>query len=94
MPPLQDIAEFLGCQAFGRITPPTGIDFRGKTIVVTGANAGLGLDACKHLARMHASCIILACRSIERGQAACDEIYKSTATSRERGPDLTSGRSI
>ena len=45
-------------------------DLSGKTVVVIGANAGLGFEAAKHFARMNPGRIILGCRSKERGEAA------------------------
>jgi retinol dehydrogenase 12 len=45
-------------------------DLSGKTIVVIGANVGLGFEAAKHFARMNPDRIILGCRSKERGEAA------------------------
>jgi retinol dehydrogenase-12 len=48
MPPLKDIKNFLGGQTFGTTFVPDQ-DLSGKTIIVTGANTGLGLDCAKHL---------------------------------------------
>ena len=45
-------------------------DLSGKTVVVIGANVGLGFEAAKHFARMNPNRIILGCRSKERGEAA------------------------
>ena len=45
-------------------------DLSGKTVVVIGANVGLGFEAAKHFARMNPDRIILGCRSKERGEAA------------------------
>ena len=45
-------------------------DLSGKTVVVIGANIGLGFEAAKHFARMNPDRIILGCRSKERGEAA------------------------
>jgi retinol dehydrogenase 12 len=45
-------------------------DLSGKTVVVIGANVGLGFEAAKHIARMNPDRIILGCRSKERGEAA------------------------
>jgi NAD(P)-dependent dehydrogenase (short-subunit alcohol dehydrogenase family) len=44
-------------------------DLSGKTIIVTGANVGLGYEAVKMLSRMNAE-VILASRSIQRGDEA------------------------
>jgi retinol dehydrogenase-12 len=45
-------------------------DLSGKTVVVIGANIGLGFEAAKHFAQMNPDRIILGCRSKERGEAA------------------------
>ena len=45
-------------------------DLSGKTVVVIGANVGLGFEAAKHFAKMNPDRIILGCRSKERGEAA------------------------
>ncbi len=44
-----------------------------KTIIITGANSGIGKAAAIQLARMGAS-VIMACRSVERGQKALEEV--------------------
>ncbi len=48
-------------------------DLTGKVAVVTGANRGIGLETARELARKGAD-TILACRSVERGQRAIDEV--------------------
>ncbi|OLZ42155.1 short-chain dehydrogenase [Natrinema saccharevitans] len=48
-------------------------DQSGRTIVVTGANSGIGLEATRELARNGAT-VIMACRSAERGADAADGI--------------------
>ena len=45
-------------------------DLSGKTVVVIGANIGLGFEAAKHFAKMNPDRIILGCRSKERGEVA------------------------
>ncbi|MEL7309365.1 MAG: SDR family NAD(P)-dependent oxidoreductase [Pseudomonadota bacterium] len=47
----------------------------GKTIIITGANIGIGLETAKELARRGGR-IILACRDPQRGQAAVSEVKK------------------
>jgi len=54
-------------------------DLSGKTVVVTGANSGLGFEATAVFARKGAR-VVMACRSTDRGAAAADEV-------RERVPD-------
>ena len=48
-------------------------DLTGKVIIITGANSGIGYEAAKEFARKGAK-TILACRSIEKAQAAQDQI--------------------
>ncbi|XP_054028206.1 retinol dehydrogenase 13-like [Dryobates pubescens] len=52
-------------------------DLTGKTVIVTGANSGIGKCVAMDLARRNAR-TILACRSQERGQAAVEEIRAAT----------------
>ncbi|TFK54202.1 NAD(P)-binding protein [Heliocybe sulcata] len=53
-------------------------DLKGKTVMVVGANTGIGLQAAIHFASMNASKVILACRSEERGKKAVAEVEKAT----------------
>ena len=48
-------------------------DLSGKIIVVTGGNSGLGFEAVKAFASKNAQ-VIMACRSIEKGEKAKDEL--------------------
>ncbi len=49
----------------------------GKTILVTGANSGIGLATAKSLAKMGAQVVML-CRSREKGEAARAEVIEAT----------------
>jgi len=50
-------------------------DLTGKTIIVTGANTGLGYESVKAFARNGAN-VVMACRSIEKGEAARKQIVR------------------
>ena len=47
----------------------------GKTAIITGANTGIGLETAIDFAKRGCR-VILACRSVERGLAAVDEVKK------------------
>ena len=49
------------------------IDLSNKTIVVTGANSGIGLETCFHLAYLNAS-LIMACRNEQKALDAKNKI--------------------
>jgi len=52
--------------------------YEGKTVIVTGSNIGLGLEAARHITRLGAEKVILAVRSIEKGEQAKKSIEEST----------------
>ena len=59
-------------------TPPyPEASFQGKTVLVTGANRGLGLEATRHFVRLGASKVIMAVRTISRGENAKMDILNS-----------------
>ncbi|OCL01883.1 short-chain dehydrogenase [Glonium stellatum] len=55
--------------------------FKNRTVIVTGSNCGLGLEASRWLVRLGASQVILACRNIEKGNAAAKDIQATTSCS-------------
>ncbi|KAJ4483524.1 hypothetical protein J3R30DRAFT_1794668 [Lentinula aciculospora] len=49
-----------------------------KTVIVTGANTGLGFEAAKHFARMNPGKLILACRNEDKGKQAVQKLMHDT----------------
>ncbi|RMJ21457.1 KR domain-containing protein [Aspergillus sp. HF37] len=64
-------------QFFAHIPNPTS-SYAGKTIIVSGSNTGLGKEAARHFARLGASRLILAVRSLDKGHAAKADIEATT----------------
>lgn len=69
--------SFLYSQLFVKLPEPTK-DFSDQTIIVTGSNTGLGLEAARHLSHLNAALIILAVRNPAKGKAAKQSILAST----------------
>ncbi|KAJ7139182.1 short-chain dehydrogenase [Mycena epipterygia] len=57
-------------------------DLTGKTVMVLGANTGIGFEATKHFATMNPGRLILACRSESKGQAAVEKLKAATGYTR------------
>lgn len=53
------------------------LDLTGRTVIISGSNIGLGLEAARHFARMNPEKLILAVRTLSKGEDAKAEIIKS-----------------
>ncbi|KAI8167145.1 hypothetical protein K4K49_008042 [Colletotrichum sp. SAR 10_70] len=71
--------EFLQSQLFTEVPVPTK-KFNGQTIIVTGSNTGLGLEAARHFILLEAAKVILAVRSIPKGKEALTRLEEATGT--------------
>ncbi|KAG6843481.1 hypothetical protein H0H93_000855 [Arthromyces matolae] len=63
--------SFVSAQ-WATLPPAEVVDLSGKTVMVVGANAGIGFEASRHFARMNPARLILACRSKSKGEAAVE----------------------
>lgn len=52
--------------------------FTGQTIIVTGSNIGLGLEAARHYVSLGAAKVILAVRTRSKGEEAAADIARTT----------------
>jgi NAD(P)-dependent dehydrogenase (short-subunit alcohol dehydrogenase family) len=68
-------------QLFERIPVPTS-NFAGQTVLITGSNSGLGREAARHILRLGAVKVILAVRNLTKGEAAAEDLLKSTGVTR------------
>ncbi|KAF1812232.1 NAD(P)-binding protein [Eremomyces bilateralis CBS 781.70] len=66
--------------------------FEGQTIIVTGANTGLGKQAANHFVRLHAAKVIIAIRSLKKGDEAKEWIEQETGPGSWRSGISTSVR--
>ncbi|KAL4252931.1 NAD(P)-binding domain superfamily protein [Abortiporus biennis] len=65
--------------------PPVNTDLSGKTVIIIGANTGLGLEAAKHFAKLNLKRLIVGCRSEEKCASTCSVIVKETGFDRVEG---------
>lgn len=65
----------------------------GKTVLITGANRGIGLEAARALARMGAH-VVVGARDRTRGQAAVDEITQRGGSAELLEIDVSSFASV
>lgn len=70
------LRQFFYSQLF--VTPPYPTQsFANKTVIVTGSNVGLGLEAARHFYRLNCAKLILAVRTISKGETAKEDIVQS-----------------
>jgi NAD(P)-dependent dehydrogenase (short-subunit alcohol dehydrogenase family) len=73
-------SNFLYSQLFVTLPIPES-DFSGQTVIITGSNIGLGLEAARHVVRLNAAKVILAVRDVAKGASAAKNISSSTNSS-------------
>ncbi|KAH8898253.1 NAD(P)-binding protein [Thozetella sp. PMI_491] len=98
MPTISDMKDLHGAQIWGRTWVPD-VDLSGKTVVLTGANGGIGIECAKHLVRLKVSNLILACRNLEKGEKAKSTVENTTGSKAQTNiqvwqVDLANYRSI
>lgn len=59
-----------------KVSPLPDINLRGKTAVVTGASAGLGLETARQLLKHECSTIVLAVRNTAKGEACAQKLLQ------------------
>lgn len=77
---LSRIKSFLHSHLIFRPPYPTQ-KFTNQTIIVTGSNTGMGLEAARHFLRLDAGLVILAVRDRAKGAAARDALLFSSSSS-------------
>ena len=70
------VRTFFYSQFFQTPAQPTR-PFSNQTIIVTGSNVGLGFEAARHFYRLNCAKLILAVRTVSKGQAAKEDIVRS-----------------
>lgn len=56
-------------------------NLEGKTVIITGSNSGIGKAAAVKLARLGAN-VVMACRSMDRGSAALQDVRREAGSER------------
>lgn len=92
------VLSFLYNQLFFTPTLSPTLSFAGQTVIATGSNVGLGFSAAQQIAQRGASKVILAVRTVSKGEIAAQKIRDSLPSSRtqlEVWPlDLSSYQSV
>ncbi|KAF4998969.1 hypothetical protein FGRMN_2768 [Fusarium graminum] len=61
--------------------PETALDLSDKVMIVSGSNTGLGFETSQHLLRLGLGKLIMAVRSLDKGEKARQQLLKSTKCS-------------
>lgn len=74
------IAKFFWAQLFGNAPVPTqnSFSFKGQTVIITGSNTGLGFEAAKYAVKLGCAKLIIAVRTVEKGETAKRSIVQLT----------------
>ncbi|KAL3476744.1 NAD(P)-binding protein [Aspergillus californicus] len=68
---------------FTKLQLPPASTINGRTILITGANTGLGREAARHALALGAGTVILGVRTMSKGEEAKTDIERSTGCSGE-----------
>ncbi|OQO11624.1 hypothetical protein B0A48_03351 [Cryoendolithus antarcticus] len=74
------LVHILRSQLITKLPYPDG-DYADKTVIVSGSNVGLGKEAARHYVRLGVKKLILAVRSIEKGEAAKKDFQSTNPSS-------------
>ncbi|KAK6440970.1 hypothetical protein LTR95_002816, partial [Oleoguttula sp. CCFEE 5521] len=74
------LVHILRSQLITKLPYPDG-DYTDKTVIVSGSNVGLGKEAARHYVRLGVKKLILAVRSIEKGEAARKDFQSTNPSS-------------
>ncbi|KAH7311440.1 short chain dehydrogenase [Stachybotrys elegans] len=59
------------------IPPPAETSFAGRTAIITGSNVGIGLETCRVMLRLGLSRLVMAVRTVAKGEAAAEPLRKA-----------------
>jgi NAD(P)-dependent dehydrogenase (short-subunit alcohol dehydrogenase family) len=77
---VSDLFRTMGIVMQPKVYPlPTGIDLKGKTVIITGSSAGMGLESARQLLALNASTVILAVRNTSKGETCRKELLADSA---------------
>lgn len=64
--------------------PTTDIDLSNHVMIVTGANSGLGLESVRHLVRLGVGKVIMAVRTVSKGETARQQVLESVSNGKTK----------